>query len=66
MSVGVETMMSGGMVGKTTAMIAALGIAVRNVEEHGVYRCLKLVRVNDVNALIHLEGKFRLTSFSLS
>ena len=62
MNVGVEMMTYGGMVGEITAMIAALGIALRNVEEHGVYQCLKLVRVNEINALLPLEGTFLLTS----
>ena len=45
MNVIVVTMMIGGMVGKTTVMITALEIVQRNVEDHGGYRCLELVRV---------------------
>ena len=45
MNVTVVTMMSGGMDGEATVMITAQGIVLRNVEEHGGYRCIELLRV---------------------
>ena len=65
MNVTVGTMMSGGMVGEATVIRTVQGIRHRNVEDHGVYRCIELVRVK-LTSYCPCEGGGWLTSpFSL-